>query len=593
MIKKSLIFILLFFLAFISTSVKTIANKTTIFMDSLNLKCYRKYFLETDENCGFTNDKYIYIYNTISELTMTEHHHLHFTQMCNPLGIKQFIYINDYETGSYYIYDHNSNQIVEASLEYVSPFIIIDYDIIPIYSSVGNYYYIKDNHLYDSKGNYINDYNQNLVEYINDNYNNDLIEYNNSNITASVQNTRSFSEYEIANSYFFRNSQIPDINNGYGYNVNGSCGYVALALFLSYYDTFYNDSIIPDSLTHSITGTITTWNKAYASDNSYKKDISQWENGPVITQGFHDYLICMNGLNPYSSSNLEANIYARANAVYQYFNNVAMNNVNYLDLSSNSGTTNLLATIENNQPVIMDVTGYTYQKYYGQYMTVLISTHTPVGENGNPPSHAVVCYGYRQISNQLYYKVHLGYPTICSNALLIVNNAITGYNTMTVSCTHTHSSNYIFDHGLQEHCMCPCQASSTYYAYTYIGNQDAIKCMTCNTWVYSDHDYIYNCINNINHRKSCLNCGHVYEDISHSYDVIGYTGTVHYLKCFFCGYNDYNSHLIQYTDSGNNLFHIENCSICSYSSNKDHNFEMALVNGTYRLKCTLCGRIYS
>ena len=44
----------------------------------------------------------------------------------------------------------------------------------------------------------------------------------------------------------FRKAYFDNLTNNFGYNTSGSCGYVAIGMVLSYYDTIWNDEIIPE-----------------------------------------------------------------------------------------------------------------------------------------------------------------------------------------------------------------------------------------------------------------------------------------------------------------------------------------------------------
>lgn len=45
----------------------------------------------------------------------------------------------------------------------------------------------------------------------------------------------------------FRDSYFDNLTKNFGKNYKGSCGYVALGMFLSYYDTYFDDSLIPEA----------------------------------------------------------------------------------------------------------------------------------------------------------------------------------------------------------------------------------------------------------------------------------------------------------------------------------------------------------
>lgn len=57
------------------------------------------------------------------------------------------------------------------------------------------------------------------------------------------------------NSYAdFKTSYFDNLTTNFGFNYKGSCGYVAIGMLLSYYDTYLNDDIIPENYDINSTG---------------------------------------------------------------------------------------------------------------------------------------------------------------------------------------------------------------------------------------------------------------------------------------------------------------------------------------------------
>lgn len=61
----------------------------------------------------------------------------------------------------------------------------------------------------------------------------------------------STNEYDDANGHIYQDEYFASyyfkaLKNNFGYNTHGSCGYVAAAMMLSYYDTYLDDNIIPE-----------------------------------------------------------------------------------------------------------------------------------------------------------------------------------------------------------------------------------------------------------------------------------------------------------------------------------------------------------
>jgi len=97
-------------------------------------------------------------------------------------------------------------------------------------------------------------------------------------MTADLTNSKIFSatgtnttDTEISNSWYFE-----QIQENMPINYYGECGYVALAIYLVYFDQLFNDDIV---------------------DDTYENDLDP--NEPIGTnQDFHDYLITLDGKDP-------------------------------------------------------------------------------------------------------------------------------------------------------------------------------------------------------------------------------------------------------------------------------------------------------
>lgn len=56
---------------------------------------------------------------------------------------------------------------------------------------------------------------------------------------------KSASSNEVYQKQFYSSYYFSHLNDNIGINVKGSCTYIALGMLLQYYDTYYDDSIIP------------------------------------------------------------------------------------------------------------------------------------------------------------------------------------------------------------------------------------------------------------------------------------------------------------------------------------------------------------
>lgn len=62
------------------------------------------------------------------------------------------------------------------------------------------------------------------------------------NTTSYYYNDSTLYQDDEYSSYYFKN-----LTDNFGNNMKGSCTYIAFAMLLSYYDTYWDDTIIPES----------------------------------------------------------------------------------------------------------------------------------------------------------------------------------------------------------------------------------------------------------------------------------------------------------------------------------------------------------
>lgn len=104
-----------------------------------------------------------------------------------------------------------------------------------------------------------------------------------------------------SNRYNFLNQYYRNLTY-HGYNRKGSCGYVAIGMFLSFYDTYWNDKIIPDDYDKTVRISSTDYDGYGRSPGIYdpiSSDSSVYNNDLkykkyMLTQtatNFHAYLI--------------------------------------------------------------------------------------------------------------------------------------------------------------------------------------------------------------------------------------------------------------------------------------------------------------
>ena len=272
----------------------------------------------------------------------------------------------------YLIYDTYSKCVVEYS-EYQNsnPFkTIVDYDKL-IYNGTTNYFYSKGNQVYDLYGNSVE-----LKNYIEL----EVVEKND-----SKRLNMNF-DYIVPYGNYFK--LLDGKTNPFPDNVKGECGYVAEAILLSYYATFYNSDIVCNHYMN------------YDYVNNSSTDVNQWTRVPCASNEFKNNVLEKYVTGSYSTipSDIHANI-------ENYLNGVFQKSVDYAKFGMVVTEGNIKDIIKLGIPTLV----------FGKY------TLPDLGdETGN---HVVVAYG---ISDNMIVA-HLGYDNM--------------------SCVKTNAAYWIFQGG--------------------------------------------------------------------------------------------------------------------------------------------------
>lgn len=262
----------------------------------------------------------------------------------------------------------------------------------------------------------------------------------------------------------------------HGINKKGTCAYVALGMFLSYYDTYWNDNIIPEQYDRQsyllnkeydgyinspgIFDELSSDDSVYANDRSYESYmLSQQETN------FHAYLLSLGksmgyfGIGIQGSFGLSlANMFNLINRYTEIYpaadsNNFYYSYVNHVNDSA-TYTASMLQEIK------------TYVKL-GQIVIVAIEGNDT--EKNERVAHAIVAYDYDEDTDTLYG--HFGWNSSYNhtNVLGSVNkynfDRIQGYIVASpYESSHSHSNNYLLFSG---DTVCSCQLSSHEHRYHY------------------------------------------------------------------------------------------------------------------------------
>ena len=408
------------------------------------------------------------------------------------------------------------------------------------------------------------------------------------------------------------------LNKNFGNNYIGSCSYTAAAMLLSFYDTYWNDNIIPE---HYESQDKNFPNTKLIEDISESPGIKM-ESIPHGTtkeqyktiidndkdEYFHLKLIDI-GLNIFDDYALFPSSVEELLEYYLY---------NVVGFSTSEVTVeritagNLFDGITVREYVINKVT---------QGIPVFVSA-TSLGEG----AHSYIIYDYDASTDELY--CHLGGHYNDENVLLthvkfstidytLFEGAVT--INFTQNSQHSHSDNYVDSEG-NTYCSCyfsnchpehehrykpfestestlhtydcPCSPTTILQPHTYTyaeldDNMHIYKCTKCEYQIEQNHRW-EKTYNDETHTFTCIDCGHVKTDF-HNIEIESCDSTAHRYYCTGCDYSVAEEHIKTHT-SVDDILHFVKCSVCEYEGNEYHSTKYAdLGDGTHSDSCEECG----
>lgn len=314
----------------------------------------------------------------------------------------------------------------------------------------------------------------------------------------------SYEKVSIRDKYVLKSDMKTYFGNLWEYsplNSNGSCGYVSFIQYLSYYDTFYNDSIIPEEYERSKTDS-TTMSECVSTSPGVLR-----QGYPSGKTEFYNYVQANSSIDfqaklmSIKNSGKTANDYSAGIGMWDYKtlfdhlygeNKVTFSYKSHLEFASSP----------NSQISISSFDSYIKQKLdLGMPVIVHMGIYDDSKGSMTSSYHSVVAYYYDE--NGIHYNFGWGKndtdDVIPSN--YVINYA--GVADFTL-LGEMHSNNY------------------TYSNNSYCGCGEHF------------HEYkFYQKYNSVKHKASCL-CGH-YELKNHVFKTETIEGGG---SCVYCGYKD-------------------------------------------------------
>lgn len=419
--------------------------------------------------------------------------------------------------------------------------------------------------------------------------------------------------YDDANGYlyqdeYFASYYFKELENNFGYNTHGSCGYVATAMMLSYYDTYLDDSIITEqydkegfidssldlsNINNESPGIEREVNSLCPTNSgaSKLKDLDSENYWKVVENHwriyFHLYLIKLAeeefnmyhdtlgaleecGIQvPIDSDNPCASAMLHQKSLIEYYL-YDIKNYTSSDVSLEYANTDVrnfaINKIKNGQPVMLLLGGLS-----GFHFVVAYDLDDK-GTTDNSDDDIYAHYGWKtvqDVNGNIKDAMHLNIDT--DEFDLLVSAMAINFNV-----EHSHSDNYVYSLG-KTYCSCYFPVHSEHeYCSCYFPVHPEHVCS------YTDHNDF-----------STYQCGCSANGVGSTYHIMNYTNlgvSGHRVECDFCGYVSNEGHSLQYSSNSSDSTHIASCTQCDYTTTTAHNYRCYGTMGTFHSEaCVDCG----
>ena len=376
----------------------------------------------------------------------------------------------------------------------------------------------------------------------------------------------------------FITAYYDNLTYNYGINYKNSCGYIALGMLLSYYDTYLYDGIIPEQFDAVSVG---TEDNMISRRNSpgIVRDVIQNVNDPdddeLIYMTANDYYSTLVSMSNYS-------LHAKLITIGAYYGNYDFSSMTAPALTNINEREQILNYFLSNVSGI-DSENYEITKYSSTTSNVKSFTINAI-QSGNPVllsvaipntaiGHAVVAYDYDPTTEEIYCHWGLGADqthinpedegfTIFRNAMIIDFNS-----------EHSHSDNYgvttITNNipATEYYCYDDCRILTYKALHSYTDHYDPYSTTEhktyceCGEYIIQDHNYVdYEKTSDTCHTEICV-CGYESENQEHfayrySYTVMDNDNHKVYCACGHLIREEYHSCVT--------VLDTTRCTLCGY-----------------------------
>ena len=393
-------------------------------------------------------------------------------------------------------------------------------------------------------------------------------------------------------------------------NIDGSCGYVAMSMLLTYLDTYWHDDIVDENIEwdkgvfDSSTGELTHTVSSISEYNSWigwrtthpREDVLNFElaNQNNYLQYYLTSLGKFSGYHPdiadendtrgfgINSNNLKNILDSYLHNIRNFSENeieVHIQNAGLFDLHQEELNQTIIEQIEKGYPVI-----YFGTEDNNQDANVIEEIFN-IGEG-----HFMIAYGVTKNGD---IKLHNGWN---SDSYSTVNTTSYQYNNIAIwveikeeNLPHECSNNYL-DTSTQSY-VCACNIyhethpSHVHFHYDSYDNTSHFgECICGNVIQSAPHDKIYKNITSAGHYEDCRGCNY-YAFANHNCESY-ISGTSKHQSVCSCGYVIENvDHFVSSYEQYTNTLHKTYCICGHYIGTETHSM---VTSGRYAT-CTDCG----
>lgn len=259
-----------------------------------------------------------------------------------------------------------------------------------------------------------------------------LASYNNATNEETLFKTENYA------TYYFKN-----LDNNFGVNIYGSCGYVAIGMLLSFWDTYWNDGIIDE---------VYDQNEACYENNDYI-NLDENQSPGIVPEPSNIYNVdfdtYLNNVFLYSNQYFQFKLMTIGQNYYSHDGNFAMTYSKYNSLLfgylrdyKHYSFQTVTVDSSNNESTVRD----SVISYIRQGIPVKLGIE----------GHAVVAYDYDETTDKIY--CHFGWGSNTTHVTIEEMGYSHYYNYYAIIFhnQHSHSNNYYYENSSTSTYLCPC-----------------------------------------------------------------------------------------------------------------------------------------